>query len=272
MTAESTTVDANGARLYVETQGQGEPLVFLHAGVCDSCMWDAQVPYFAPAYHVVRYDLRGYGQSPPVDGEFSHHRDAMAVLDHLDIESAHLVGCSMGGEAALDLALAAPERARSLTVVCSLPHGYQFQGSPPPIWEKIVAAYNAGDDETVLRLGAQLWLAGRGRTLDDIDPAIVDKAIAMDRIALANERKGLGQQVYLEPPAIGRLEDLAMPALVITAALDEPEIDSGWDELIKRVPHGRKVRLEDTAHLAAMERPAQFSRILQDFLAAISSD
>jgi pimeloyl-ACP methyl ester carboxylesterase len=229
-------------------------------------MWDAQVAHFAPAYRVVRYDLRGFGQSPPVEGEFSHYRDLMAVLDHLRIDSAHLVGCSMGGEAALDFALAAPERARSLVVVCSLPHGYQFEGGPPPIWDEIVAAYNAGDDETVSRLEAQLWLAGRGRTLDDIDPAIVAKAIAMNRIALANERRGLGQPVYLEPPAIGRLEELAMPVLVITAALDEPEIDSGWDALIQRVPHGRKVRLEGTAHLAAMERPAAFNRVLEDFL------
>jgi pimeloyl-ACP methyl ester carboxylesterase len=271
MNPESTIIDANGARLTVEVQGQGEPLVFIHAGVCDSRMWDAQIAHFAPAYRVVRYDMRGYGQSPPVDGEFSHHRDLMAVLDHLGIDSAHLVGCSMGGEAALELALLAPERTRSLVMVCSLPHGYEFTGGPPPIWDEIVAAYNAGDDETVSRLDVELWLAGRGRTLDDIEPAIVEKALTMDRIALANERRGLGQRVHLDPPAIGRLEELAMPLLAITGAHDEPEIDSGWDKLMARVADGRKVPMEGVAHLPAMERPDEFNRILEDFLAATAS-
>jgi pimeloyl-ACP methyl ester carboxylesterase len=268
MTARSTTLEANGAHLYVESQGSGEPLVFVHAGICDSRMWDAQVPHFADTYQVVRHDMRGYGQSPPVAGEFSHHEDLRAVLDGLGIGSAHLVGCSMGGEAGLELALVAPERVRSLTMVCSLPHGSSFTGDPPPIWEEIVAAYDAGDTERVARLETELWVAGVGRSLADVDSSIVERVMAMNQIALENERRGLGTRVHPEPPAVERLEDLAAPLLVITGALDRPGIESTWDELIGRVPDGRKICLPGTAHLPNMEKPAEFNRLLEAFLDA----
>ena len=263
------TVEANGARLYAVEEGSGEPLVFVHAGIADSRMWQAQTEHFADRYRVIRYDMRGYGQSPPVDGEFRPHDDLRAVLDHFGVESAHVVGCSMGGSAALDFALDAPERVRSLTLVCSLPNGYE--GDPddfeePEEWPQAVEAWKAGDDEAMLNFEARYWLAGAGRTLDEIDPDVVALLMDMNRIALTNERNDLGTRVTLEPAAAARLRALRPPLLAITGAHDEPFTDKAWNALIEQVPQGRKVRMEGVAHLPSMERPDAFNRVLEAFL------
>jgi 3-oxoadipate enol-lactonase len=107
---ESGFAEVNGASLYYESLGQGEPVVLLHAGIADGRMWDEQFGTFAEGYRVVRYDRRGFGRSAMVDGTYSHHDDLRGVLDHLGIEHASFVGCSMGGGAAIDFALGHPER------------------------------------------------------------------------------------------------------------------------------------------------------------------
>ena len=88
-------VEHNGTRLFYETAGEGSALAFIHAGICDSTMWDAQFYAFAEQYQVVRHDMRGFGRSEPSDAVYSPHDDLRAVLDHLGIERATLLGCSI---------------------------------------------------------------------------------------------------------------------------------------------------------------------------------
>lgn len=88
----------NGANLYYEVAGQGHPLLLVHAGVADSSMWDDQFGVFAEQYRTIRYDMRGYGKSEPVAGEYANRDDLYALLKFLSVERTHLIGCSMGAE------------------------------------------------------------------------------------------------------------------------------------------------------------------------------
>ena len=99
--------------------------MLLHAGVGDRRLWDGQVDALAGQYKVIRPDLRGFGQSPLPGGPFSHVEDVRALLDHLGVERAAVVGNSFGGRVALDFALVHPERTDALVLVAAALTGYE---------------------------------------------------------------------------------------------------------------------------------------------------
>src|SRR5512147_782427 len=98
-------LDLGDGTLYYETAGTGAPLVLTHAAFLDSRMFDAQWELLAQRFQVIRYDMRGYGQSSMVQGPLCRRADLRYLLKHLKVEQAHFVGCSNGGQIVLDLAL-----------------------------------------------------------------------------------------------------------------------------------------------------------------------
>ena len=107
-------VSNDNAKIYYETAGTGMPLVMIHAGVADSRQWNNEFAHFSQRNQVIRYDMRGYGKSEPVDGEFSHLSDLVALLDAVNIrEPFVLLGCSMGGGLAMDFALTYPSKVKA---------------------------------------------------------------------------------------------------------------------------------------------------------------
>ena len=117
MPAPSGVASVNGTHLAYEVAGDGPPLVLLHGFSLDRRMWAAQVEAFAARCLVVRYDLRGFGASGPATTEpYSNVDDLAALLDHLGIERAHIVGQSMGGKTCLGYALRHPERVSALVM------------------------------------------------------------------------------------------------------------------------------------------------------------
>src|SRR5215213_7322991 len=147
MHRETGMAEVNGARIYYEVAGEGEPLVLVHAGIADSRMWEGQFKAFAERYRVIRHDMRGFGRTALVDGAYSHHEDLRTLLDKLKVERAHLVGCSMGGGAVLDFALEYPQRVGNLVLVGSAVGGFGPDIDPPRQWDEILAAEQAGDLE-----------------------------------------------------------------------------------------------------------------------------
>ncbi|MEX1092131.1 MAG: alpha/beta hydrolase, partial [Acidimicrobiia bacterium] len=103
-------VTSGQERIFFREAGEGKPVVFIHAGVADSRMWLPQLEAVPDGYRYVAHDERGFGRTEVGDTQFSSHRDALSLMDSLGIESAVLVGCSMGGGVALDVAIVAPER------------------------------------------------------------------------------------------------------------------------------------------------------------------
>ncbi|MGY4629262.1 3-oxoadipate enol-lactonase [Bradyrhizobium sp. USDA 4486] len=114
----ATTRD--GVRIYFEEAGQGTPIIFLHEFAADYTNWEPQMRYFSRGHRCITYSARGYTPSDVPDGEvytYTHfYTDALAVLDHLGIERAHLVGLSMGAYSSLQIGLNAPHRALSMTL------------------------------------------------------------------------------------------------------------------------------------------------------------
>ncbi len=265
----SGLVDVEGARLWREAAGDGPPVALIHAGIADSRMWDDQMAPFAARHRVVRYDLRGYGRSPAVAGPFAHWRDLRGLLAALGLERVALVGCSIGGAVALDLALQRPELVAALVLVATPPGGFEPFDEETPQLRELEEAFEAGDVARAAELDMQVWVDGPHRAPTDVDPAVRERALAMDRIALASEMAGLGEAEPLDPPAVERLEEIHAPTLIVTGDLDQPGILRAGALMAQRIPGARTATIAGAAHLPNMEQPAAFTKLALDFLSEV---
>jgi 2-hydroxy-6-oxonona-2,4-dienedioate hydrolase len=268
---KSGFVKIGNAQLYYEKAGQGVPFVMIHAGVADSRQWSNEFAFFGRNHQVVRYDMRGYGKSEPVDGEFSHMDDLVAVLNALGLyEPVVLMGCSMGGGLAMDFALTHPSRARALIMVGSGPSGLELDLPSPPKFGDVEKAFEAGDLDLVAEIETQIWFDGMGRSPEQVNKVMRKLAYDMDRQALAHEVKQLGKRLANTPaPAFDRLDALKMPVLIIVGAHDTPYILAASDYMVEKLPSARKVMIQDAAHLPNMDQPEEFQAVVTDFLESL---
>lgn len=266
MAREAGEAEVNGAKLFYEIEGEGDPLVLVHAGIADNRMWEGQVETFARLYRVIRPDLRGFGRSPMVPGPYSHPDDLRALLDYLGVDRASFVGCSMGGAAVLDFALENPGRVEALVLVGSAISGFEFDEEPPEEWDGIVAAGEAGDLERVSELEVRMWVDGPRRGPDAVDPAVRDLVREMNLIALENEAAQLGEELEAGVPAASRLSAIHAPTLVLVGDEDRPRTLAAAVLLERDLPYVRKTVMSGTAHLPNMERREEFDRLVLGFL------
>ncbi len=277
--SETGFANVNGVRLYYEVAGDGHPLVFVHAGIADSRMWDDQFAVFAEHYRVVRYDMRGFGQSDPVPGEFSFSADLHGLLQHLGIEQAHLIGCSMGGATIIDFALEHPDMVTTLVAVCSGLNGYKYEGPMPEGWdallvedEQLEKLIEQGNKEAAAQLGAdldvRLWVDGMYRASNEVDPVVRERVREMAAITYAHADVE-AKHVPPEPPAINHLGEIRVPTLVVVGTGDLPSILDIANVLATSIPGARKVEMPVVAHVPNMEQPDEFNRIVLDFLRAL---
>lgn len=260
--------EINGTQSYYELTGAGFPLVLVHAGICDARMWASQVEPLAQHYQVVRYDMRGYGQTAPVDAPYALYEDLHALLNALGSERAHLLGCSMGGGVILDFALEYPTRVASLTLVGSAPGGYtDGVAEPEPAgWAEIVAAFERGDFAPVNEYDLRTWVDGPQRTPEQVDATLRAQVAEMNLIGLRNEALGWGSAQPLDPPAFQRLGEIQVPTLILVGDLDQPRMVRAADYMATHIRNARKVIMSGTAHLPNMEQPEQFNQLVLRFL------
>lgn len=154
-----TMLTAGTDKIWVEDSGGSRPpMLLLHEGVGDARMWDPLWDQLAASFRAIRYDVRGFGRSPEPTENFTLLGDAEAVLDQLGVDSAHVVGCSMGGLTALELALAQPGRVRTLVLLCPGIGGYPYP-EHPELEAQYEAMAAAGDHDGLLRLSLEQWAA-----------------------------------------------------------------------------------------------------------------
>jgi pimeloyl-ACP methyl ester carboxylesterase len=244
----------------------------IHAGVADSRQWNNEFEYFAKGYQVIRYDMRGYGKSEPVEGEFSLMSDLEAVLAALNInEPAIIMGCSMGGGLAMDFALTHPSQVKALIMVGSGPSGLELDLPDPTKFADVEKAYDAGDLDLAAELEIQIWFDGMDRTPGEVDQEMRKLAYEMNRNALDHEAKGLGKRMpNTESPAFDRLTDLNVPVLVIVGAHDTPYILAASEYMIEKIPKVKKAVIKVGAHLPNMDQPDEFQKIVGSFLNELS--
>jgi 3-oxoadipate enol-lactonase len=265
MATETGTLEANGARIYYEVEGAGDPIVLIHAGVANLRMWDDQVAALRDSYRVIRHDTRGFGRTETDALAFSNRADIAALLEHLGEASAHVVGLSRGGSIALDFAIEYPDRVRSLVVAAGGLGGYDAGDEAPEGWEQVEAWRAAHDWSPVADWETAYWADGPGQPPDRIDPAI--RAKVHDWI-LTNYQaeKEEGQPQPLDPPAVGRLGELRAPLLVMVGTLDDPGTNASMRHLAQAVPGARLEVFEGSAHMLNLEQPDRFNRLLLEFI------
>jgi pimeloyl-ACP methyl ester carboxylesterase len=254
-----------------EAAGGGPAVLLIHAGIADRRMWDPQWGRWSDRFALVRYDQRGLGDSADPAPPYSLHGDALAVLDAAGIERAVVVGCSMGGAASLDLALAAPERVAALIAVAATPSGHEPAPDLAAGFERVEAAYERGGIDAANEVEVGMWADGPGREPGGADPGFRAHVAAMNREALlreeARERAGdVLEPEPLEPPAIGRLAEVAVPTLVVTGEHDQPSVLAGSASIAAGVPGASAVEIPGAAHLPSLERPQAFDATVLPFL------
>jgi pimeloyl-ACP methyl ester carboxylesterase len=267
-------VNVPGAQLYYEDRGDVDnpALLFIHAGIADCRMWQPQVEYFSRDYCVVRYDTRCYGKTNSEDVEFSNRADAIAVLDHLGIDKAVLIGCSRGGQIAIDTALEYPNRVLALVPVCAGLSGYDFQPSNSAkdvttgeLFEQMELAESTKDFERLIGLEVHLWADG-GDQSEGRAPAHVREQMR-EMIANAYRRaQPEGRPIPLQPPAAVRLHEIKVPTLIIAGALDTSAVLQMADTMEQHIAGAKKLIVEGAAHVPSMEFPDQFNQALSAFL------
>lgn len=265
--------ELNGTAFHYDLRGSGPTIVLIHSGVSDLRFWDDQMDVFAQNYRVLRYDLRGSGSTPfGLNGQSSSD-DLRALLDHLNIESATIIGCSVGGGIAIDFALNYPKRVNALIPVAAAVGGYEpeeldqaQQKASEKIGEQVEEAYNVGNLEEAANLYARIWMDGPKRKPEDVDPAARAKAVEMLITLFELPEDDDDDFVELEPDAAARLSQLQVPALVIIGDHDVERLIHHSDYIAANIPGAKKAVMQGVAHYPNMEKPDEFNKLVLDFV------
>lgn len=267
---QTETVLINGAQLYVEKRGTGQPLVLLHAGIADCRQWDDQMDAFAQSYTVIRYDHRGWGRSDAPAGPVAFHEDLYGLLRALGVARAHVLGISMSGTFAIDFALTHPEMVSSLILVGSWLSGFSAPTSDAEqeILAASEAAVEAGQFDRANELDVDLKLVGIYRAPNTVDATVRQRLQAIHRPAYDRlpERREIRPWLEAEPPAVDRLHEISAPTLIIYGDLDVPAIPLIASRLGTEIRGAQTVVMQGTAHVPNMEQPQEFNRIVLEFL------
>jgi 3-oxoadipate enol-lactonase len=262
----------HSGRLYYEVAGSGDAVVFVHGNLGDRRHWDLQFETFAKHFRTIRYDVRGFGRSSlPSEGQhYSHYEDLQALLDHLGVKRAHLIGWSMGSGVVVDFAIALPERARSLVTVGPWAFGYSSVATQEIFsgMQEVQTALAEGDRS----LATEAWM-----TSPFFRNAIVDPAAGERFRIIANDYSfwhfaNADPQKTLQPNAAGRVADIRSPTLIVAGERDLAACLELAESFVKIIPGSRRVVIAGAGHLMQMEKPEEFNRIVLDFISAIEAN
>lgn len=271
----ATTTD--GTRLYYEEAGEGRPILFVHEFAADYRSWEPQMRFFARTHRCITYSARGYAPSD-IPGEadaysYTHFRDdVVAVLDHLSIAKAHIVGLSMGGYSALQVGMKYPARALSLTLAGT---GSGSERGATEEFRRGAAATAAQFETQGSAAVAASYGAGPGRIPFAVkDPrgysAFQEALAAHDAQGSARTmRKFQGERPPLDAfdAAIGAL---ALPVLIIVGDEDDPCLEPSL-YLKARIAASGLAVFPKSGHTVNLEEPALFNQTLADFLARVEA-
>lgn len=271
--------EVNGTRLYYEVAGSGHPLTLIHGALVNRGLWDDQVAAFAERYTVVRYDMRGFGDSALVKADqppYSASADLYALLHYLGIKQTYLMGLSAGGGLAIDFTIEHPEVVDALIAVAAGLSGFapessdeSSEGEAEEPWQQVVQALQQGEIDRAVEMNLRYWTDGPRRTPEQVNAQARERVRAM---TTANYRRGDDLGVwpeFIEPPAAGRLAEIKVPTLVMYGDQDVREVAEVAQALEGGIKGARKVVIPDTAHHLNLEKPAEFNRVVLDFLAAL---
>lgn len=268
MPTTTRLIPVPGGHLNVVIDGEGPPIVLIHAGIADLRAWDDLVPLLVNAGHrVIRYDCRGYGSSPTDDIDYSNRDDVLAVLDAVGVGRAVLVGNSRGAMIGLDTILESPERFAAFVWVGGGIGGFDGEISAEELamFEAADAAEMSGDVETQLDLETRIWVDGVGQPTTRVPARIRDALRDMNR-PLLDPARIAGTPIPLGSPANDRLDEITIPVLAVVGALDVQNTRDSAMRLETAVRGARRVVIPDVAHMIGMEAPDQLAELIIEFV------
>jgi pimeloyl-ACP methyl ester carboxylesterase len=266
------SVPVAGTQLYFERRGQGEPLLLIQGMGAHSGHWgEPFVAELARDFAVILYDHPGIGRSGPIAGDLSTASlagDALALLDALAVQRAHVFGFSMGGMVAQELASSAPERVASLTLAATSAGGTQSKPTSGDVVQALTAAVLSGDRERVLQVGFGLVFSSAFAA----DPANYPPFAEAARVRPANLHTLMDQQAAIVAhDTYGRLRGLDVPTLVLHGSEDRMLSWVNGDLIAAMVPGARLELFEATGHLLFWEQPERVAQIVREFAAVQAS-
>lgn len=257
---------SDGVRLHFRESGRrsGPPVLMIQGLGADKHLWDLQRLALAPWYHTIAHDNRGAGRSDKPHGAYSLEQmadDAIAVLDRVGVDDAHIVGASMGGVISQLIALRHPDRVRSLTLACTACEHHPWRRELLAEWAEIAQTRGMGAMTSV----AARWVIGP-RSFRRLTPAVG----WMGPLALSRPPHAFAGQVAgildIDDELADRLTDITAPTLVIVGNQDilTPRGDS--EQIADLIPNSELAVISGAAHGFMVEHWTTFNSILLDFL------
>jgi pimeloyl-ACP methyl ester carboxylesterase len=253
--------DIDGARLYYESTGSGPPLVLVHGFALDRRVWDEQCGPLAERFSVLRYDCRGFGASSiPTGNPYTHSGDLRALLEYMEVDAAVVVGLSMGGQIALELATLHPERVTKLILTDPWLADFTFSDDWKSLWGALAEKGRAGDVDAA----KEIW-----RERGPLAPALRRPAVAAQIERMIADYSGWHFRNVRHFPFVSvadRLGEIEAPTLVVMGEIDRPDFHEIAELVVRRIRDARKAVVPGAGHLPNMEIPAGFNDLIVEFL------
>jgi 3-oxoadipate enol-lactonase len=260
------TIEANGQTLYHEVHGEGEPLVCVTGLAADTLTWMLQLPAFSARHRTVIFDNRDVGRSSLATGPYEvadMAQDTLALADALELDSFHVLGVSMGGAIAQELALAAPERVRTLTLAVTFAAGGGWARKLADVWGsrvKKISHEEHIDELLLLNFSEEFyedeqrvtWM--RGMVLANPNPQPADAFTRQLQASGRHDTRDRIPTLNVPTHVIGSEHDVLVPV---------------WKsrELAELIPGAQLTVLPGAPHGANVERAEEFNRTVLDFIA-----
>jgi 3-oxoadipate enol-lactonase len=261
------TANINGIDIAYTDQGSGTPLVLIHGYPLSRAMWDAQVQGLSSRARVIAIDLRGHGESQApiwITTVDTYADDVCGLLDHLSIDKAVICGFSMGGYVAFAFLRKYPERVRGLILAVTRPQPDAPEGKAARFQSALTAQKSGAGAIAEAMIGRLLSqksmderpeLVAKVRGIMESTPI---QGIAGDLMAMAER-----------PDSVEMLSSIRVPTLVVVGEMDGLTPPADAQLMAERIPGAKLEVIPGAAHLANMEEPQHFDRVVEEFLAGV---
>ena len=258
------TCRVNNVDLYYEITGQGPPLLFIHGLGSSTRDWENQVPFFSQRFQVITFDVRGHGRSDKPHGRYSismFAADTSAFMRTLNIIPAHVVGLSMGGMIAFQLAVTESDLFRSLTIINSGPELiFRTLKEKLPFFIRRVIVRLFGMRKMGTVLANNLFPKPEQKALRD---RLIQRWSENDKRAYIASIKALSNWTVMD-----KIHMIAFPTLIISADMDYAPV--AWKESYASKIAGAKVAvIRDSRHMTPLEQPEQLNQTIMTFLSKV---
>jgi 3-oxoadipate enol-lactonase len=255
----------NGQQLYYEVHGEGEPLLCVHGLACDTLAWLPQLATFAAEFRTVIFDNRDVGQSSMANGAYEiadMARDALALADELELDSFHLLGISMGGAIAQEIAVQAPERVRTLTLAVTFPAGGAYARRLSEVWgARVMQVSREQHVDELMLLNHSEDFYESPETVEWLRGMILQNPHPQPPEAFGRQLAAAGRH-----DARDRLGSLSMPTHVIGCERDILVPVWKSEEIASLIPGARLTVLPGAPHGASLERAEEFNAAVLGFI------